>query len=128
MARMSRLTTSNKIVAVHDPNWDAFTHAAHASQLGSCNYNVHVHVPMHMYSSLTSLYTYVHVCANIHVRVMLSATCTSVTECITHSCTFTLCMYTCTCIYVQLGSCNHNVYAHMTSIYCTVHVMYFPTC
>ena len=100
MARMSRLTTSNKIVAVHDPNWDAFTHAAHASQLGSCNYNVHVRVPMHMYSSLTSLYMYVHVCANIHVRVMLSATCTSVTECITHSCTFTLCMYTCTyCMY-----------------------------
>ena len=24
----------------HDPNWDAFAHAAHASQLGSCNYNV----------------------------------------------------------------------------------------
>ena len=35
MARVSRPTTANKIVAC--PNWDVFAHAAHASQLGSCN-------------------------------------------------------------------------------------------
>ena len=37
MARVSRPATSNKIhvyvVTIHDPNWDAFAHAAHASQL-----------------------------------------------------------------------------------------------
>ena len=52
MARMSRPMTANKIhvVTVHDPNWDAFVHAAHASQLGSCNYNVHVHVDPYLYT------------------------------------------------------------------------------
>ena len=44
MARVSKSATSNKIV-----NWDAFAHAAHASQLGSCNYNVHVRVYAHVY-------------------------------------------------------------------------------
>ena len=44
MARVSRPATANKIVTVHDPNWDAFAHAAHASQLGSSNYNIHVRV------------------------------------------------------------------------------------
>ena len=38
-------------IQLHDPNWDAFAHAAHASQLGSCNYNMymylHVHVHVH---------------------------------------------------------------------------------
>ena len=34
MARVSRQATANKIVT--DPNWDAFTHAAHASELESC--------------------------------------------------------------------------------------------
>ena len=36
MARVSRPATANKIVIhvhVHDPNWNAFARAAHASQL-----------------------------------------------------------------------------------------------
>ena len=52
MARVSRPATSNKIhvhvVTIHDPNWDAFAHAAHASQLGSCNYKLYSYT-MYMY-------------------------------------------------------------------------------
>ena len=29
---MSSPAIANKIVTVHDPNWDSFAHAAHASQ------------------------------------------------------------------------------------------------
>ena len=61
MARVSRPTTANKmtLIGMHSPmqlmhpNWDAFSHAAHASLLGSCNYYMHVHVctvhVVHMY-------------------------------------------------------------------------------
>ena len=51
---MARPATANKIV-----NWDAFTHAAHASQLGSCTY-------MYLYVYVYN-YVHVHICICVYV-------------------------------------------------------------
>ena len=34
---------------LQDPNRDAFAHAAHASQLGSCNIYMYIHAPVHVH-------------------------------------------------------------------------------
>ena len=60
VARVSRPATSNKIVTVYDPNWDAFANAAHASQLGSCNYK-YMYV-LYMHTSIRRDILYMYMC------------------------------------------------------------------
>ena len=94
-SKASRWTCTCTCIHVHVPYSSHPAHAAHASQLGSCNIYVHIHVHCAMY---------IHTCTCVCVYVVISYTCY-------HICT---CTCTCTCsILIPYWVCTFHCPLHL---------------